>query len=94
MRPTTPFPEPLAIRRAAVDDRLLDASRTRRQLTDTALLATGGGTVTELTEDAYDRELWHAQIQRQDGRRVQVHLDRRLGTIVVQDVFDGASRAA
>jgi len=94
MRPTTPRPESLPIRVAATDDRLLDAARTRRQLTDTALLATGGGVLSELTEDIDDREVWHAQIQRQDGRSVQVHLDRRLGTIVVQDVFDGASRAA
>jgi hypothetical protein len=31
---------------------------------------------------------------RQDGRHVQVHLDRRLGTVVVQDIRDGAERAA
>jgi hypothetical protein len=85
---------PLPLRRAISDDRLLDSARTRRQLTDTALVATGGGHLSALTEDAHDRELWHALIRRQDGRRLQVHLDRRLGTVVVQDVFDGATRAA
>ncbi len=85
---------PLPIRRAISDDRLLDAARTRRQLTDTALVATGGGELSDLSEDHLDRELWHAVIRRQDGRRVQVHLDRRLGTVVVQDVFDDVTRAA
>ncbi len=85
---------PLPIRRAVSDDRLLDSARTRRQLTDTALVATGGGDLSALTEDATDRELWHALIRRQDGSKVQVHLDRRLGTVVVQDVFGDVSRAA
>lgn len=85
---------PLPIRHAIADDRLLDAARTRRLLTDTALVATGGGELSDLREDDVDRELWHAQIRRQDGRQVQVHLDRRLGTVVVQDTFDAASRAA
>jgi hypothetical protein len=85
---------PLPLRRAVSDDRLLDAARTRRQLTDTALIATGGGDLSDLHEDTTDRELWHARIRRQDGRDVQVHLDRRLGTVVVQDTFDAARRAA
>jgi hypothetical protein len=85
---------PLPFRRAVSDDRLLDTARTRRQLTDTALVATGGGDLSALTEDATDRELWHAFIRRQDGRQVQVHLDRRLGTVVVQHRFDETSRAA
>ncbi len=85
---------PLPIRRAISDDRLLDLARTRRQLTDTALVATGGDHLSALSEDPTDRELWHAVIRRQDGSRLQVHLDRRLGTVVVQDVFDNAFRAA
>jgi hypothetical protein len=82
------------MRRAIADDRLLDTARTRRQLTDTALIATGGGVLSDLAEDTADRELWRAHIRRQDGRHVQVHLDRRLGTVVVQDIRDGAERAA
>lgn len=85
---------PLPIRRAIADDRLLDAARTRRQLTDTALIATGGGALRELREDPADRELWHAHIRRQDGRKVQVRLDRRLGTVVVRDDSSGATSAA
>ncbi|MCW3016886.1 MAG: hypothetical protein JWO02_3978 [Solirubrobacterales bacterium] len=85
---------PRVIRRAIADDRLLDTARTRRQLTDTALIATGGGVLSELSEDTVDRELWRARIRRQDGRDVQVHLDRRLGTVVVQDLRGGATRAA
>jgi hypothetical protein len=81
---------PLPMRRAIADDRLLDTARTRRQLTDTALIATGGGALSELREDPVDRELWHAHIRRQDGRQVEVRLDRRLGTVVVQDGFGGA----
>ncbi len=91
MTTTTPLP----IRRAIADDRLLDAARTRRQLTDTALVATGGGDLRTLHEDAVDRELWHACIRRPDGGgELLVHLDRRLGTVVVQDLAGGVSRAA
>lgn len=92
MTTTTPLP----IRRAIADDRLLDAARTRRQLTDTALVATGGGELRTLNEDATDRELWHARVRRPNhSGDVLVHLDRRLGTVVVQDdVAGGVSRAA
>lgn len=86
---------PLSIRHAIADDRLLDAARTRRQLTDTALVATGGGALTDLREDARDHELWHARIRRQDGLDVHVRLDRRLGTVVIQDTGGRSfSRAA
>ncbi len=84
---------PLPIGRAIADDRLLDAARTRRQLTDTALIATGGGEVSELHEDPVHRERWHAQVRHLDGHLVQVHLDRRLGTVLVQDDV-GAAWAA
>ncbi len=84
---------PLPTRRAISDDRLLDAARTHRQLTDTALIAAGGGDLSSLSEDPLDRELWHAVIRRHDGRRLQVRLDRRLGTVVLQDDFDGVRRA-
>ncbi len=76
---------PTPVRRAIADDRLLDLARTRRQLTDTALNATGGGTISELLEDTTDRELWHASVRRQDGGQVRVRMDRRLGTVVIAD---------
>ena len=85
---------PLAIRHEIADDRLLDAARTRRQLTDTALIATGGGALTDLREDVRDHELWHACIRRQDGVDVQVRLDRWLGTVVIQDIGRGVAAAA
>lgn len=90
MTTTTPLP----IRRAIADDRLLDAARTRRQLTDTALVATGGGELRTLNEDATDRELWHARVHRPSGGDVLVHLDRRLGTVVVQDITGRVAHAA
>lgn len=85
---------PTAIRRATADDQLLDAARTRRQLTDTALSATGGVAVSDLHEDSTDRELWHAIVRHADGRRARVRLDRRLGTVVVHDTRLGTTRAA
>lgn len=89
---TTMTPAP--VRRAIADDRLLDAARTRRQLTDTALSATDAATVSELHEDTHDRELWHATVRHADGRRAHVRLDRRLGTVVVHDAVLGTGRAA
>ena len=64
MSTTTPRP----IRRAIADDRLLDLARARRQLTDTALTATGGGDLTSLHEDHSGQELWHARVRRQAAR--------------------------
>jgi hypothetical protein len=89
---TTSTPTP--IRRAIADDRLLDAARTRRQLTDTALNATDGESVSDLHEDGIDRELWHAIVRHADGRQARVRLDRRLGTVVVHDARLGTMRAA
>lgn len=89
---TTATPTP--IHRAIADDRLLDAARTRRQLTDTALSATDAETVTDLHEDGIDRELWHAIVRHADGRQAAVRLDRRLGTVVVHDARLGTTRAA
>lgn len=89
---TTSTPTP--VRRTLTDDRLLDAARTRRQLTDTALSATDGESVSDLREDLLDRELWHATVRHADGSRAQVRLDRRLGTVVVHDARLGTTAAA
>jgi sorbitol-specific phosphotransferase system component IIBC len=85
---------PTPIRRAIVDDQLLDAARTRRQLTDTALSATGGEAVSDLREDEVDRELWHAVVHFAGGDRIAVRMDRRLGTVVVHEAPTGAFRVA
>ncbi|UTI65098.1 hypothetical protein NBH00_02545 [Paraconexibacter antarcticus] len=85
---------PTPIRRAIADDQLLDAARTRRQLTDTALSATGAEAVTDLREDTHDRELWHAIVRHAGGERLAVRMDRRLGTVVVHDERLGTARAA
>ena len=86
---------PTPVRRAIADDQLLDAARTRRQLTDTALSATGGESVSDLHEDGIDRELWHAVVHYPGGDRARVRMDRRLGTIVVHEsARPGAFRVA
>lgn len=84
---------PMPVRRAITDDRLLEAARTRRQLTDTALTATGGGVLLDLGEDRVTRGVWHAYVRRSDGCDVQVRLDRELGTVVITRPT-AASRAA
>lgn len=89
---TTSTPTP--IHRAIADDRLLDAARSRRQLTDTALSATGGESVHDLRADGIDRELWHAHVRHANGTVAEVRLDRRLGTVVVHDARMGSFRAA
>lgn len=85
---------PMPIHHTIADDRLLDAARTRRQLTDTALSATDAECVTDLHEDHADRELWHATVRHADGSSGQVRLDRRLGTVVVHDARLGTTQAA
>ncbi|WP_354699161.1 hypothetical protein DSM112329_04869 [Paraconexibacter sp. AEG42_29] len=85
---------PTPIHHTVTDDRLLDAARSRRQLTDTALSATDAESVTELYEDHIDRELWHAVVRHADGSRMHVRLDRRLGTVVVHDARLGTTQAA
>jgi len=64
----------------------------RATLAETALAATGGGTVTALAPATPDGDVWRAAVVGADGIVRAVRLDLRLRTVVVAEV--GSARAA